>query len=246
MTFNGKAPAPPSLASLLLDCRVALFLDFDGTLVDIAASPDAVTLPQRMSARLERLSRHLGDALALVTGRSIENVLGFLGPLAVHLAGSHGGDVRTPDGTVLRKGEPVPLPVAEALRRFAAANSLLYEAKAHGAALHYRARPELESLACNFASELAASHGLTTKAGKCVIELVWPGSDKGGAVELLAARAPFAGAMPVFIGDDVTDEDGFVACARLGGFGIAVGERTSAAASYHLATVKDVHTWLEL
>lgn len=246
MTLKGQPPVPPSLASLLLDRRVALFLDFDGTLVDIAASPDAVTLPQRMSERLERLSRRLGGALALVTGRSIENLQNFLGPLAVHLAGSHGGDVRAPGDIALRNGEPVSLPVAEALSRFALANSLLYEGKAHGAALHYRARPELESVACGFAAELAKAHGLVTKAGKCVIELVWPGADKGGAVDLLAARAPFKGAVPVFIGDDVTDEDGFAACTRLGGFGIAVGERASAAARYHLATVKDVHTWLEL
>lgn len=246
MTLNGQPPVSPSLASLLSDGRVALFLDFDGTLVDIAASPDAVTVPQRLSNRLERLSRHLGGALALVTGRSIENLQNVLGPLALHVAGSHGSDVRAPDGIALRNGEPVPLPVAQALSRFAVANGLLYERKAHGAALHFRVRPELETVAFNFAAELADNHGLTTKAGKCVIELVWPGADKGGAVDLLAARIPFAGAMPVFIGDDVTDEDGFAACTRLGGFGIAVGDRASAAARYHLASVKDVHTWLEL
>lgn len=246
MTLKGQPPVPPSLAILLEDRRVALFLDFDGTLVDIAASPDAVTVPQRLSNRLEQLSRHLGGALALVTGRSIENLQNLLGPLAVHVAGSHGSDVRAPGGIALRNGEPVPLPVAKALSRFAITNGLLYERKAHGAALHYRARPELEPVACDFAAELANAHGLTTKAGKCVIELVWPGADKGGAVDLFAARAPFAGAVPVFIGDDVTDEDGFAACMRLGGFGIAVGERASAAARYHLATVKDVHTWLEL
>lgn len=243
---SGQPLVPPCLKSLISGRRVALFLDFDGTLVDIAASPDAVILPQRLCERLERLSQRLGGALALVSGRSIENLQNFLGPLAVHLAGSHGGDVRAPDGTALRNGEPVPAPVAEALSRFAAANGLLYEGKPHGAALHYRARPELEPVACDFAAELAKAHGLATKAGKCVIELVWPGADKGGAVNLLAARAPFAGAMPVFIGDDVTDEDGFAACNRLGGFGIAVGERASAGARYHLATVKDVHTWLEL
>lgn len=246
MTLKGQTPAPPLLASLLLEHRVALFLDFDGTLVDIAASPDAVTLPRKLSERLERLSGRLGGALALVTGRSIDNLQDFLGPLAVHLAGSHGGDVRAPDDTALRNGKPLPTPVPEALNRFAIANGLLYERKAHGAALHYRARPELKSVACDFAAELANAHGLTTKAGKCVIELVWPGADKGGAVDLLAARAPFAGALPVFIGDDVTDEDGFAACVRLGGFGIAVGERVSATARYRLATVKDVYTWLEL
>ena len=246
MTPESYFPAPPPLASLLLDRRVALFLDFDGTLVRIAGSPDAVILPQRLAMRLERLSRQLGGALAIVTGRSVENLENTVGALTLHLAGSHGGDVRAPDGTALRTGKPVPLPVTEALSRFAMENGLLYERKAHGAALHFRVRPELGSVASTFAAELADAHGLTTKAGKCVIELVWPGTDKGGAVELLTARAPFAGATPVFIGDDVTDEDGFAACTRLGGFGIAVGERASAGARYHLASVKDVHAWLEL
>lgn len=246
MLPHDQPAALPSLKSLLADDRVALFLDFDGTLVDIAEGPDAIAMPHWLPVALERLNRRLGGALALVTGRSIDNLHGFVGPLRVHVAGSHGGDVRMPDSTVLRHGKALPLPVADALGRFAAECGLLYERKAHGGALHYRARPDLEAATCSFADRLAAEHGLITKAGKCVIELLWPGADKGGAVDLLAARAPFAGAMPVFIGDDVTDEDGFTACAKLGGFGIAVGERASAAARYHLATVKDVHTWLEL
>ena len=236
----------PSLTSLLANGRVALFLDFDGTLVEIAEGPDAIAMPQWLPAELERLNGRLGGALALVTGRSIDNLHGFLGPLRVHVAGSHGSDMRLPDSTALRHGKALPLPVADALGRFAADCGLLYERKAHGGALHYRARPDLETVTHSFADRLAAEHGLVTKVGKCVIELMWPGADKGGAVDLLAARAPFAGAMPVFIGDDVTDEDGFAACAQRGGFGIAVGERASAAARYHLATVKDVHTWLDL
>lgn len=239
-------PAPPSLTKLLNERRVALFLDFDGTLIDIAAEPDAVTVPQRLPEGLDRLSQRLGGALALVTGRSVDNLERFLGRPMVHLAGSHGGDVRAPCGVTLREGSPLPATVIEALDSFAAANGLLFERKAHGGALHYRKRLELEADARDFAVRVAETHGLSTKAGKCVIELVWPGADKGGAVDLLAARAPFAGAMPVFIGDDVTDEDGFAACTRLGGFGIAVGERLSSTARYSLATVKDVHTWLEL
>ncbi|HSJ79307.1 MAG TPA: trehalose-phosphatase [Erythrobacter sp.] len=226
--------------------RIALFLDFDGTLIDIAAEPDAVAVPQGLQQGLDRLSQRLGGALALVTGRSIDNLERFLGHPMVHLAGSHGGDVRAPGGVTLREGRPLPASVIEALNNFAAANGLLFERKAHGGALHYRKHPEREGDAREFAAGLADAHGLATKTGKCVIELVWPGADKGGAVDLLTARAPFTGATPVFIGDDVTDEDGFAACTRLGGFGIAVGDRPSATARYSLATVKDVHTWLEL
>lgn len=246
METRTSLPAPPSLASLLAERPLALFLDFDGTLVEIAAGPDAIAVPERLGAALHRLATRLGGALALVTGRGIDNLQSFLGPLPLHLAGSHGGHVLAPCGTVLREAEPLPAPVAEALDDFARTNGLLYERKAHGGALHYRARPELEEEAHSFASDLASGHGLATKSGKCVIELVWPGADKGGAVDLLAGRPPFAGTRPVFIGDDVTDEDGFAACARLGGFGIAVGERASSAARYSLAKVKDVHAWLEL
>ena len=241
-----RLPAPPPLPNLMNESRIALFLDFDGTLIEIAAEPDAVAVPQGLGRGLDRLSQRVGGALALVTGRSIDNLERFLGQPMVHLAGSDGGDVRAPGGVPLRKGNPLPPPVIAALNSFAAGNGLLFERKAHGGALHYRKRPELEGDARDFAAGLACTHGLATKSGKCVIELVWPGADKGGAVDLLAARAPFTGATPVFIGDDVTDEDGFAACARLGGFGIAVGERPSATARYSLATVKDVHTWLEL
>lgn len=246
MEQRPRLPAPPPLARLLAHRRAALFLDFDGTLVDIAAGPDAVAVPSGLTAALERLAMRVNGALALVTGRSIANLHSFLGPMKLHMAGSHGGDVRMPCGTPLREGRPLPSQVTESLGSFAAATGVLYERKAHGGALHYRARPEMEADAYRFAASLADAHGLTTKAGKCVIELVWPGADKGGAVDLLAAHAPFEGATPVFIGDDVTDEDGFVASERRGGFGIAVGERASVAARYSLATVKDVHAWLEL
>lgn len=246
METRPRLPAPPRLAHLLAEGPLALFLDFDGTLVEIAEGPDAIAVPQGLAGGLQRLASRLGGALALVSGRSIDNLTGFLGPLPLHLAGSHGGHVLAPGGTPLREAEPLPASVAEALGGYAQDNDLLYERKAHGGALHYRARPEREEEVHRFAAGLAADHGLATKAGKCVIELVWPGADKGGAVDLLCREAPFAGALPVFVGDDVTDEDGFAACARLGGFGIAVGERNSAAARHSLASVKDVHAWLEL
>ncbi|WP_296722471.1 trehalose-phosphatase [Erythrobacter sp.] len=239
-------PAPPRLSSLLADRPLALFLDFDGTLVEIADGPDAIAVPPGLADRLQALAARLNGALALVSGRSIANLTDFLGPLPLHLAGSHGGHVLAPDGAPLREAAPLPSPVVDALGTFAQANGLLHERKAHGGALHYRARPDLEGGTRRFADALASEHGLATKSGKCVIELVWPGADKGGAVDLLSSEPPFAGALPVFIGDDVTDEDGFAACARHGGFGIAVGERESAAARYSLPSVKDVHAWLQL
>ena len=246
MGMPPRLPHPPPLASLMPAGPVALFLDFDGTLVEIADDPDAVALPTRLAQRLERLTQRLNGALAVVSGRSIDNLHGFLGPAALHFAGSHGAEVRAASGAALRVAEPLPIAVTDRLSAFAGEAGLLYEHKAHGAALHYRAHPDLEDSAHDFAAKLAETHGLAIKTGKCVVELVWPGADKGGAVDLFMAQPAFAGATPVFIGDDVTDEDGFAACQRRGGFGIAVGERSPVAARYSLKTVKDVHAWLEI
>jgi trehalose 6-phosphate phosphatase len=154
--------------------------------------------------------------------------------------------VRTPAGAPLSVPAAVPAEVTDALAAFAAVKGLHFERKAHGAALHYRDAPEREADAHRFADDLAAAHGLAVKAGKCVVELVAPGADKGSAVALLAGRPPFAGACPVFIGDDLTDEDGFAACAQRGGFGIAVGERPATGARYRLGAVSDVYEWLAL
>jgi trehalose 6-phosphate phosphatase len=246
MASSDALSSPPPLAALLESGRVAVFVDFDGTLIEIASGPDAIEVPDDLSARLERLAERLNGALALVSGRSIENITQFVGPVNLHMAGSHGGDVQHTNGEKLLKAEPLPESVREALSDFAQREGLLYERKPHGAALHFRARPEFEEQAHAFAKDLSAQHELATKSGKCVIELVRPGIDKGGAVRLLMKDRPFAESLPVFIGDDATDEDGFAACEELGGFGILVGERNSTCAQYRLGTVGEVHQWLEL
>jgi trehalose 6-phosphate phosphatase len=237
---------PPSLAHLQQSSRIGLFLDFDGTLVEIASGPDAIVPPVDLACRLQALATQFDEAVALVSGRSIANLRRFLGPVCLTLAGSHGGHIITADGTCLREAQAMPKRVSERLRLFAQERGLLYEAKTHGAALHYRSHPDLGQEACDFALALAREHGLVTKAGKCVIELVQPGADKGAAVELLHLQPEFRGTIPVFVGDDVTDEDGFAACNRLGGFGVIVGERAGTAARYRLETVKDVLAWLNL
>lgn len=246
MASSDALPSPPPLAALLESGRVAVFVDFDGTLVEIASGPDQISVPGDLAIALERLAGRLDGALALVSGRSIENITNFIGPVSLHMAGSHGGHIQHADGNSLLEAEPLPDSVRGALSDFARREGLLYEHKPHGAALHYRARPDMEEHAHCFAQSVATEHGLATKSGKCVIELVRPGIDKGGAVRLLAKEQAFVGALPVFIGDDVTDEDGFVACYERGGFGIVVGERNDTAAQYRLATVGDVHRWLDL
>lgn len=238
--------APPPLATLQEGRGIALHLDFDGTLVNIASGPDRIEVPKALAARLEALAHQMGGALALVSGRSTHNLCEFLGQLELHVAGSHGGHVIAPDGSELRAPDPFPEKVDREIHAFAQSHDLLHERKAHGAALHFRAKPELAAATRKFADQLAAENGLELKAGKCVVELVTPGANKGGAVELLMMNAPFAGRTPVFIGDDVTDEDGFAACNRLGGFGIQVGERAPTVARYRFNAVEDVFAWLDL
>lgn len=246
MEKQAAQPSPPDLNSLLERGPVALFLDFDGTLVEIASGPDAIDVPADLPRRLETLAARLDGRLALVSGRSLDNLARFLGPLPLCRAGSHGAHVLAPDGTALREAQPLPQAAREAIEHFTLDHGLLYERKPHGAAIHFRTHPELEGQAHSFANALAQKHTLATKRGKCVIELVQPGANKGGAVGLLMQHGPFPGATPVFIGDDVTDEDGFKACEMLGGFGILVGERAGSAARYRLSHVKDVHAWLKL
>ncbi|OBX18265.1 trehalose-phosphatase [Erythrobacter sp. QSSC1-22B] len=239
--------SPPSLAELLAAGPVALFLDFDGTLVAIAPRPDAIHVPEGLGRRIERLADRLAGRLALVSGRALDDLGSHLGAVCVARAGSHGADRRWSDDSVLG-GAPRGLEggtIAE-VETYARSHGLNFETKTHGCALHYRTRPEAGQYAESFMRAVASREGLAVKAGKCVVELVQPGADKGGAVRAFMAQTPFAGARAVFLGDDVTDEDGFVACAELGGFGILVGDQRETHANFRLSDVDAVHNWLEL
>ena len=172
--------------------------------------------------------------------------IGMCGPLALACAGSHGAALRSANGTMILAPEGLPADVLEEVIAWAGRNGADHEAKPHGAALHSRARPELEPSCALFLDGLARRHGLAVKRGKKVAELVRPGADKSAAVHRFMAEPPFVGAMPIFVGDDVTDEDGFAACTALGGFGVIVGERPSQRARFALAGPDAVMEWLNL
>lgn len=244
MGDTATLPAPPPLLEL---GEPAMFLDFDGTLVDIAATPDAIAVPERLAARIAALAGRLQGRLALVSGRALSDLERHLGAVDLCRAGSHGIDCRRADGTLLGL-VPAPLPgaVVAALSAFAEERGLVFEPKKHGGALHYRQKPHAGGPARVFAEGLARRHGLGVKAGKSVIELVWPGADKGRAVRAFMQEPGFAQALPVFVGDDLTDEDGFAAAEEFGGFGIIVGERRDTLARFRLSGVEDVHQWLQL
>lgn len=209
----------------------ALFLDFDGTLVDIAPQPDAVVVPPHLIHTLGQLHGYLGGALALISGRPIVQIDEFLRPLVVPAAGVHGAERRGADGELTLLGTHPMDAVEHAAAELASRHpKLRVENKRGSVALHYRQAPELEG-ACIDAMQRAVeqSPGLTLLRGKMVVEAKPGGASKGAAIEAFMVEAPFAGRTPVFVGDDITDEVGFAAVQRLRGLGVKVGEGSSVA-----------------
>lgn len=247
MASPTSLPSPPDLADLLGRGPLSLFLDFDGTLVGIAPKPGDIHVPDFLSDSLHALRDRLEGRLALVSGRALDDLEAHLGEVSIARAGSHGASRFLADGTRLGKApEGLPGTAVEELRDFAEAHGLFYETKSHGGALHFRGQPDKADATLEHAQSVAARHGLDVTSGKSVAELVRPGANKGAALEAFMAIRPFAGSTPVFIGDDVTDEHGMAAAIEFSGFGIAVGERASKAARYHLESVEAVHKWLDL
>jgi trehalose 6-phosphate phosphatase len=227
--------------------RAALFLDFDGTLVELADAPDAIAVPSGLEPLLDRLAERLGGRLAIVSGRAVDDLQRHLGASAVVLSGSHGAELRYGDGRRVPVSAPPGLAAArEEMRRFAEASAgLLVEEKPAGIALHYRLAPEREGAVADFVEDLAVRSGLALQQGKMVAELRPHGADKGAALRRLMAEPPFAGARPVFVGDDLTDEHAFEAAAALGGEGVLVGPPRATAARWRLDDVAGVTGWLE-
>ncbi|MGN6278316.1 MAG: trehalose-phosphatase [Sphingomonas sp.] len=232
----------------LLD-GASLFLDFDGTLVELADRPEAVSVDAALAGLLDRLAERLSGRVALVSGRSIDQLDGFLGQAgsALGLVGSHGAETRLAGGAIVRPERPASLDAAARLfaERFNKREGVVIEAKSLGVGLHYRLDPSVESEAQALVEAFAAANDLHVQHGKMMVELRLPGHDKGAAITALLAHAPFAGHAPVFLGDDLTDEPGFTACAENGGAGILVGAPRTTAARYGLTDVAAVHAFLE-
>ncbi|TCW00063.1 trehalose-phosphatase [Biostraticola tofi] len=227
--------------------RFACFFDVDGCLAAIETRPDWVSIPENVRLALCQLYLLTGGALALVSGRTLNELDALSAPLHSPAAGVHGAVRRDAQGHIHQIDLPPSLAATlgqelrEAIAPFTGCH---VEAKGMAFALHYREaahhKADIEAVAAAFSARYPE---LTRQPGKCVVELKPAGVNKGAAIEAFMTEAPFSGRTPLFIGDDVTDEAGFNAVNDLGGVSIKVGPGETAA-GYRLDDVGQVHAWL--
>jgi trehalose 6-phosphate phosphatase len=235
--------------SLVPDLRkCALLLDIDGTILDLAASPQQVWVPAELRQALARLDGLTGGALALVSGRSLGDIDLIFSPLELAAVGGHGAELRaTPGAEPLIRAKPL----GTALKRKLAALTelgpgILAEDKGYSLALHFRLAPEKADAVRTAVDRICAdaAPGLVeVLPGKLVIEIKAAGVNKANAVCDLMNLAPFAGRNPIFIGDDFTDEPVFGVISRFGGLGFSVG-RVLPGVNGHFEKPESVRAWL--
>jgi trehalose 6-phosphate phosphatase len=240
-----QAPSQPFLPPPFNLRQTALFLDFDGTLTELAPQPDAVKLPADLLPLLSQLCLQLNGALALVSGRRLTDLDAFLAPLQLPTAAEHGAQRRLSNGqhsSILPPDFRAVLRVARALVQ--RHPGLQLEVKTTALALHYRQAPALEALCQQHLCEaVLRTPGVELLQGKCVLEVKAAGVSKGDAMAAFMAESPFAGRTPLFAGDDRTDEDGFAWVRSVGGHGLKVGEGPTLA-RHRCANPQALRQWL--
>lgn len=244
MHLNASRPIMSTHAPPVLDLAThALFLDLDGTLVDIADTPSDVAASAELLDTLRRLAPRMDGALALITGRTIADADRVLNNMVAHIAGVHGAELRASRAPPDPRMHAAEADVAHAL----AAQAIPARAEFKGAsiALHYRHAPQCADAVRGLARDIAARHGLQTLPGKMVLEIIDGARTKGGALDAFMQTAPFVGRTPIAIGDDVTDEAAFAAAAAHGGFAVLVGGERDTVARFRLGGPRDVLAWLQ-
>ncbi|MGJ7580180.1 trehalose-phosphatase [Variovorax sp. RHLX14] len=231
---------PPRLTS-----DAALFLDFDGTLVALAETPEAIEVPPALVALLTDLHEMLGGALAIVSGRQIDSIDRFLAPLRLPAAGEHGVQRRDATGDMHEQHTPDLHFVLDAVNELAGKyKGLLVERKHAAIALHYRLAPELQAICQETMTRIVDGQPqLELLHGKFVFEVKPFGINKGTAIDAFMREAPFVGRRPVFAGDDTTDETGFAVVQPHGGVAIKVGTGPTQAL-HRLDSPRAVYEWL--
>jgi trehalose 6-phosphate phosphatase len=243
---SGREPA----LRLVSESGLSLFLDVDGTLLDIAPAPELVVVPAELLATLSRLSALLGGALALVSGRPIVQLDRLFAPLRLPAAGEHGAEIRLATDQPIIAGPPPPV-LAQLVAQLTAATAEIagvrIERKRAGVVVHYRQAPEQAAPLRSLVDAVVADHiaDIQVMPGKMVLEVKERAYSKGQAVIALMQRPPFAGRPPLFLGDDASDRDGFAAARRFGGCGAAVGLDHADAADWLFASPAAVRAWLD-
>lgn len=224
MTDPSLTLKPGDLAKLAPLAGFAYFLDVDGTLLEIKPRPEDVVADASLRLLLTELMTASGGALALVSGRTIDDLDRIFTPLIFPAAGLHGAETRLPDGTRTSSSGRAMDGLRQPLADFVAQHSgLRLEDKGAALAVHFRQTPALAEEVLEFLGELARKSGLAVQPGKMVAELKESHHDKGSGIAALFAKPPFSGRRPVFIGDDLTDESGFLFVNENGGISVRAG-----------------------
>src|ERR1700680_3358562 len=246
-TSPDTVPVPRSMVSHLSE--TAVLLDIDGTLLDLAPPPREVWVPPGLSKTLNRLLQRTGGALALVSGRSLNDIDLIFAPAQFPAVGGHGAEMRLMAAGEAAKTHAPPMD-QELKRRLAAiarlSPGILLEDKGYSLALHYRLAPHAEKAIYEAVSLIRAdlpNAPIEVLPGKCVCEIKQAGFDKATGVRELMTHEPFLGRRPIFIGDDVTDESVFAIMLDLGGLAFSVGRRAQGVAG-HFDEPRDVRAWL--
>lgn len=225
----------------------SLFLDFDGTLVELEARPDETRVNDRVRTLMARLSAKLDGRLAIISGRPLDQIDALFGGAEFAISGSHGLEVRMPDGSLSVPIRPVGLDLALSEVRGLAARheGLVIEDKPFGVSLHYRLAPHTEAECQALVRAMAEQDGLQLQLGKMMVEVRVAGKDKGHGLRALMQSPAMVATRPVFIGDDDTDEPALAAAEAMGGAGIVVDPVRPSAARYRLDDVAATLAWLE-
>jgi trehalose 6-phosphate phosphatase len=244
---KGSVPVPGAILPHLGEC--ALFFDIDGTLIDLAPTPDGLVVPPELPVHLAELWKRTSGALALVSGRMISDIDQIMNPIKLPAVGGHGAEMRLfSDGAV--QAAPVRPMDPNLKKRFKAIGDfspgILIEDKGYSLALHYRLAPDFERAIFNAVTAIQADlpdAPIEVLNGKFVVEIKHEGFSKATAVRELMTQAPFKGRRPIFLGDDVTDETVFAIMGDIDGIAYSVGRKAQGVAG-HFDSPHDVRLWL--